>query len=129
MIDDLELTAVQSIRQESDHGFVALRIPGLDGNLHQKLGRRSHRVVGSGFLLPDTAADDLKSLQEKAAAGEEVTFTADITSALEVEKMVIASLAADQDVGRESQYAYTLELVESPPLPAPAQLEAFGGLD
>jgi len=128
MIDDVELRAVQWIRQESDQGFAAHRIAGLDGVVHQRLGRRSHQVVVSGLLIADTAADDLTALQEKAAAGEEVTFTADITTALEVEKMVIGSLAAEQTVGAGGQYAYTIQLVESPPLPPPAELSPFGGL-
>ncbi len=127
MIDDLELTAVQWIRQESAQGYAAHQVAGLDGTVHQKLGRRSHRVALAGVLFGETAADDLKSLQEKAAAGDEVVFTADISTALEVEKMVIDSLAAEQDVGR-GRFSYALELAESPPLPPPAELSPFGGL-
>jgi hypothetical protein len=127
LIDDLELTAVQWIRQESSQGFAAQQVAGLDGTVHQKLGRRSHRVALAGVLVGETAADDLKSLQEKAAAGDEVVFTADISTALEVEKMVIDSLAAEQDVGG-GRFSYELELVESPPLPPPAELSPFGGL-
>jgi phage protein U len=129
MIDDLELKAVQWLRQETDQGFVRQEIAGLDGTLHQKVGRRSHRVMLSGLLLPDTATDDLKSLQEKAAAGEEVTFTADITTALSIQKMVIESFVAEQQPGRPGQFAYAITLAESPPLPPPAEVSAFGGLD
>ena len=129
MIDDVELKAAQCVRQETDQAFVEHRIAGLDGTVHQKLGRRSHRVVLSGILLPDTAADDLKTLQEKASSGAEVTFSADITTALAVDHMVIESLAVEQDVELGGSYAYTVTLVESPPLPPPAELAAFGGLD
>ena len=128
MIDDLELKAVQLIRQETDQAFVRQRIAGLEGTLHMKLGRRSHRVILSGLLLPETAADDLKALQEKARSGAEVTFTADITSALAIEKMVIESFVAEQEVGPLGQYRYALALAESPPLPPPAEVSAFGGL-
>jgi phage protein U len=128
MIDDVELQATQWVRQEVDQGFARHRIAGLEGVVHQKLGRRSHRVVLSGVLLPETATEDLAALQEKASAGEQVTFTADITTALEVEHMVIASLAAEQEVGRSGQFAYTIVLEESPPLPPPAELSPFGGL-
>jgi hypothetical protein len=129
MIDDLELSAVQWIRQESAQGYAAHQLPGLDGTVHQKLGRRSHRVALAGVLLGETAADELKTLQEKAAAGDEVVFTADISTALEVEKMVIDSLAAEQDVGSGRRFSYCVELVESPPLPPPAELSQFGGFD
>jgi hypothetical protein len=128
MIDDIELKAAQAVRQETDQAFVEHRIAGLDGTVHQKLGRRSHRVVLSGILLPDSAADDLKTLQEKASSGAEVTFTADITTALSVDHMVVESLAVEQDVELGGAYAYTVSLVESAPLPPPAELSSFGGL-
>jgi hypothetical protein len=129
MIDDVELKAVQWARQETDQGFARRRVAGLDGTLHQKVGRRSHRVVLSGVLLPATAPDDLKKLQEKAAAGAEVSFTADIATALAVSKMVLESFAAEQRVGPAGQYAFTVVLAESPPLPPPAEVSPFGGLD
>jgi phage protein U len=128
MIDDIELQATQCVRQETDQAFVRHQVAGLDGTVHQKLGRRSHRVLLSGLLLPETAVDDLKTLQEKASSGSEVTFAADIATALEVEHMVIESLAVEQEIGAGGQYAYTIELVESPPLPPPAELSSFGGL-
>lgn len=128
MIDDLELKAVQHIRQETEQGFVQQRVAGLAGTLHHKLGRRSHRVSLYGMLLPQSATDDLKKLQEKAASGDEVTFTADITTALEVEKMVIESFRAEQFVGPAGQICYAIVLAESPPLPPPAEVSAFGGL-
>jgi hypothetical protein len=128
MIDDFELAAVQQIRQETDQDFGRQHALGLDGTLHQKLGRRSHRVWLWGYLLPDSAADDLKKLQEKASQGEEVTFTADIVAALEVEKMVIESFQAEQRVGPAGQTAYAITLAEAPPLPPPAETSSFGGL-
>jgi len=129
MIDDLELKAVQCIRQESDQEFVEQKIAGLDGTLHQKLGRGSHRVFISGVLLPATAESDLRKLQTMAAAGEEVTFTADITTALTIDKMVIAAFAAEQHVGPAGQIAYAITLAESPALPSAAEVGGFGGLD
>lgn len=128
MIDDIELLAVQHIRQETDQDFVRQRIAGLEGTLHQKLGRRSHRVVLSGYLPPGTASDTLQKLQEKATSGEDVTFAADITVALQVDKMVIESFVAEQRVGPAGQIGYQLVLAESPPLPPPAELSSFGGL-
>lgn len=128
MIDDIELKAVQVIRQETDQDFVRQKIAGLPGTLHQRLGRASHRVLLSGVLLPETATADLEKLQQKAAAGEEVTFTADITTALTIDKMVIESFRAEQHVGPAGQVGYSIVLAESPPLPPPAEISAFGGL-
>jgi phage protein U len=129
MIDDIELKAVQHVRQETAASFAEQHVIGLNGTLHQKMGRRSHRVELRGFLLPDTAVDDLKKLQEKSSKGEEVTFTADITTALTIDKMLVERFQAEQQVGPPGQIAYQIVLVESPPLPPPAQVSAFGGLD
>lgn len=129
MIDDLALAAVQVARQETHQGFATHRIAGLDGTLHQRVGRASHRVVLRGVLVPPASTDDLAALQEKAAAGAEVTFTADITTALSVAKMVIESFAAEALPGPPGQYRYEVVLAESPPLPPPAELSSFGGLD
>lgn len=128
MIDDIELKAVQHIRQETDQGFVQQRVAGLNGTVHQKIGRYSHRVMLAGFLLPESASDDLKKLQDKASTGSEVVFSADITTALSVDKMVIESFIAEQHVGPTGQIAYRIVLAESPPLPPPAELSPFGGL-
>jgi hypothetical protein len=129
MLDDLELTAVQLVRQETEQDYRRRRIAGLEGTFHQHLGRRSHRVVVGGLLLAPTAADDLAALQKKAASGKEVTFTADISTALNIERMVIESFAAEQGVGVGGQTAYAILLAESPALPPPASVAAFGGLD
>jgi hypothetical protein len=128
IIDDIELKAVQHIRQETSPGFAEQRIVGLDGAVHQKLGRRSHRVELQGVLFPATATDDLGKLQDKASKGEEVAFSADITTALKIEKMVIEEFRAEQRVGPQGQISYQIVLVESPPLPPPAQVSPFGGL-
>lgn len=129
MIDEIELKAVQNIRQETSLGFVEQRVAGLEGTLHQKLGRRSYRVELEGCLLTETAADDLATLQEKARKGDEVTFSADITTALNVKKMVIEQFRAQQSVGLQGQVTYQMTLAESPPLPPPAEVSPFGGLD
>jgi hypothetical protein len=128
MVDDVQLAAVQWIREETDQAFAQQDVAGLDGTLHQKLGRRSHRVTLYGLLVSDTAADDLDKLQAKTTAGEEVSFTADITSALAVDKMVIESLTVEQQVGAPGWFSYVLVLAESPPLPPPAETSSFGGL-
>jgi len=128
MLDGIELKAVQVIRQEIEQDYRRHRIAGLDGTLHQHIGRRSHRVTLAGLLLTATAADDLAALQNKAAAGDEVTFTADIATALDIDRMVIEAFAAEQAVGVNGQTAYAIVLAESPPLPPPAEVGSFGGL-
>lgn len=128
-IDDIQLTAVQRIRQETVQDLAPAKVLGLDGRVHQKLGRGAHRVVIEGLLVGETAIDDLHALQEKAREGDPVAFTADITTALEIEQMVIAHFAVDQKVGPGGQFAFRITLEESPPLPPPPAVSPFGGLD
>jgi hypothetical protein len=80
-------------------------------------------------LLGDTTRDDLGTLQTAAQTGEELTFAADITSALDLQKVVIRSLQDYESAGRPHQINYRLELTESPPLPPPAEVSGLGGLD
>jgi len=128
LLGDLSLEYVQRIEHALDGGYVATRIAGLGGELQQRVARPSHRIAISGVLVGGTAIDILASLQRQATDGVELTFAADITSALELQKVVITGFRAAQEAGYTDRVAYELELAESPPLPPPASLEPFGGL-
>jgi hypothetical protein len=129
LLGDISLEYVQRIEHALDGGFSATRIPGLDGELQQRSGRPSHRVRIAGLLIGDAAREALGTLQAAAQTGEELTFAADIASALDLEKVVIRSFHAREAAGQPGRIEYQLVLVESPPLPPPAEVSGFGGLD
>ena len=129
LLGDLSLEFVQTIEHYHDSGFVSTRIAGLAGELQQNAGRLSHRIRIHGLLFGDGAADALKSLQQAAIDGAELTFSADISSALDLQKVVITSLRALEAAGQQNRFSYELHLAESPPLPPPAEISGFGGLD
>lgn len=129
MIDDLALDMVAWVRQRTVQGYVSQPVAGLEGHVQQRLGRASHEIELAGVLIGEGVADALAGLQKKAAAGEEVTFTADITSALELDKVVILAAEFQETAGQPGRYEYRLSLRESPPLPEPASLSSFGGLE
>lgn len=129
LLGSISLELVQRIEHALDGGFAGTPIAGLDGDLQQRTSRRSHRILITGVLAGDTAADDLKKLQDAAAAGDELDFSSDITSALDLKKVVIAEIRSAEAAGEPNRFGYSLVLVESPPLPPPAQLSGFGGLD
>lgn len=129
LLGDISLEYVQRIEHALDAGFAATPIAGLDGELQQRLGRRSHVVRIAGLLLGDGARDALGTLQTAARSGEELTFAADITSALDLQRMVVRAFHAEEVAGLPGRIHYRVELVESPPLPPPAELGGFGGLD
>jgi hypothetical protein len=129
LLGDISLQYVLQIEHAFDGGFVSTRIAGLDGALQQRSGRPSHLMRISGTLFGDTAKEDLSKLQKAAQAGDELTFSADITSALDLQKVVIRSFHAVEAAGHPNRFRYEVCLAESPPLPPPAQVEGFGGLD
>ena len=129
LLGDISLDYVQNIAHSVNGGFVPVQVPGLAGQVQQRTERHSHRIDIRGFLLGESAADDVASLQSSASAGEELTFSASVADALEIQNVVIDSFGVTEDSGRPGFYEYRLSVVESPPLPPPAELSGFGGLD
>lgn len=129
LLGDTPLDAVQHIEHVLDAGFSPLRIAGLGGEVQQRTGRPSHRVRVSGLLFGEAARDTLATLQTAAQGGQELSFSADISSALDLQKVVIHHFAAREVAGISGRIEYEIELVESPPLPPPAEVAGFGGLD
>jgi hypothetical protein len=128
LLGTLSLDAVQHIEHLLDAGFVSTPIAGLEGELQQHAGRGSHRVALGGVLTGEGAADDLAALQAAAADGAELAFSADITSALELQQVVVESFQAAEAAGLAGTWSYELVVAESPALPPPAEVAAFGGL-
>jgi phage protein U len=129
LLGDIPLTAVATLRHDVDGRFAAVGVAGLDGEVLQRAGRGGHRIHITGVLLGETVADDLQTLQQAAAAGQELSFAADVTTALDLQAVVISAFRADATAGQPGRFAYELWLAESPPLPPPAAVEGFGGLD
>jgi hypothetical protein len=129
LLGDVSLSSVQHIAHSLDAGFAGSRIVGLEGELQQRAGRPSHDVRIEGVLFGEEAATTLGTMQQAAQNGDELTFSADITKALDLQKVVIRHLKTEQFAGEPSRIRYEIELRESPPLPPPAEVSAFGGLD
>jgi hypothetical protein len=129
VLGDVPLRAIRSIELYMDGAFVGHDVVGLEGTVQQRLGRRSHEIRLSGQVLGETYKDDLEALQNAAAGGAETTFTADIVSALELQSVVIRQFSVRETAGHPGRADIRLVLVEAPPLPPPAQVSSFGGLD
>lgn len=128
LLGEISLEYVQQIQHHLDGGFISTPIANLPGELQQRTGRPSHRIHITGLLIGDEAADQLQSLQTATASGENVTFASDITTALDLQRVVITYFRAVELAGHPSRFWYQIQLTESPPLPPPATVDPFGGL-
>jgi len=129
LLGDISLEFVQRIEHRLDAGFVATPIAGLDGELQQRVSRRSHQIHITGLLFGEEVGSQLETLQRAAETGEELTFAADITTALDLQSVVITSFRALEIAAKPNHFHYEMTVAESPPLPPPAEISGFGGLD
>ena len=78
----------------SGRRLARLSVPGLVGDLHHDLGSHSLAVEIDGSLHGDAERDDfLTTVREPFLAGDPLTFVADITTATELEQVLIEGLA------------------------------------
>lgn len=140
MIGDWQVPSIEHIRALERRRLGRFGIPGLAGDLHQDLGATSLVVEIVGSVHGDEARDDLLAhLREPFAAGEPVTFVADITTATALERVVIEQLqVSETNDGTGARYHVVLrEYVEPPEPPTPiddlgagldGELDALAGL-
>ncbi len=129
LLGEVPLTAVQRMEHRLDAGFASQNVIGLPGQVQQHLGRASHTIRLQGTLQGDTYADDLAALQTAAADAVPLTFAADIVTALELDAVVVERFHVVESAGEYQQARYEMLLREDPPLPEPAEVSGFGGLD
>jgi hypothetical protein len=128
MIDSWEPPMIERIASVESRRLAVLPVPGLDGDLHQDLGRSALAIEISGSLNGDDVRDDfLKQLREKYLAGDPVDFVADIVKESKLEKVLIEELELSEVAGSPDAFRYRIVLREytKPPEP-PAAADDFG---
>ena len=125
----IQLNRIHKIKTLEQAAFVYHRIPGLEGNIVQNLGRDSVRLQIEGIFYGPTAADDLESLRELHKKREPVDLLAEIVGQayfgqVTLEHLNVRQLAEDPD-----QFSYTLIIVEYVPPPEPAAAPDFLSVD
>ena len=127
MLDDLQLPLLQEMRVREDRALVAHPVPGLDGAAHQQMGRRPTVISLVGFMADAASLAALEKLRRKFQAHDPVPFTADITTATQVQQVIIDDLHVTEMAGKPQQYRYVMRLFEYiPPPPPVAPLQAPG---
>lgn len=128
VLGDWEIPRVALIKTLEQQSFVELPIPGRVGSLFQDLNTTPTRIAIAGSLYGEESRNQfLEDLRGKFKSGEPVTFTADITTATDVQYVIIEALQIQESGVAPDQLNYFLVLRESPPPPPPP--DPFGGLD
>lgn len=126
MIDDLELPQVQEITTLDRRALAEHKPPSMSGSLLQNLGRRPTSLTLWGVATGPEALSFIEQLDEKFRASLPVSFTADIVTDAEIEKMIIDDLRVQDLAGKPQRHAYVLTLRE---YIEPVEPEDTSGLD
>jgi len=123
MIGDWEIPRIERIATAEQRRLARIPVPGLMGDLQQDLGTASLAVEIVGSLQGDEARDQfLDDLRTRFRAGDPVTFVADITTATELEEVMIEALDVEETNEAAGGFRYRIvlrEYVEPPEPPAP----------
>jgi hypothetical protein len=88
------------------------KIPGLEGNVFQDLGRDSLIIVVEGLLTGVNSKNTFQELNSKYKLGEPISFSTDIPSLTEISEVVIEGFKAKMVGGMSMNYWYVLTLRE-----------------
>jgi outer membrane protein OmpA-like peptidoglycan-associated protein len=119
MLGDLELEQVQLVETDEDQVVVRHRVPALEGDFLQDLGRRGARLDLTGVLTAPDTKESLAELRTRFHAGDPVSFVSDITSATGVDQVLVERMDVRELAGRPTAFEYALtlrELTEAEPV-------------
>ncbi len=112
MLGDLELQQVQEIELAGERALARHRVPMLEGDFLQGLGRRGSRIAVSGVLSGAESGARLGRLRQAFRAAEPVPFVCDIATATRMEEVVIERMEVREVAGRPERFAYAFVLRE-----------------
>jgi hypothetical protein len=122
MIGEWEVPRIERVGTVEGRRLARLSVPGLTGDLHHDLGRHSLTVEISGSLHGDEERDAfLDKVRTPFNAGEPLAFVADITSATELEQVLIEGLELQESNDSADSFRYVIRLRQyvEPPEPPP----------
>lgn len=129
VLDDWEIPRVAVIESLEERAFVELPIPGRAGSLFQDMNRHPTQIGLTGSLYGEEFRSDfLEKVHEKFLNGQPVTFVADITTATELQYVIIERMYFQESGRRPDEIYYQIILRESPPPPPPGGFGVDTGL-
>ncbi len=119
-VANIQLSKVHRVVTHEKADFISHRIPGLDGDVVQDMGRFSVRLRIDGIFYGTTAKDDLEALRDVYKAREPVDFLAEIVGQAYFAQVIIEQLDVRQAAQEPEQFTYQLTISEYVPPPQPA---------
>src|SRR6476469_5653716 len=95
-IAGISLPRIHRIVTREQADFISHRIPGLDGNVVQDIGRHSVRLYIEGIFYGTNAKDDLEGLRYVYKSREPVDFLADIVGQAYFSQIIVETLEVRQ---------------------------------
>lgn len=124
----VEVRSVMNIKTYEKRNIVEHKIPGMEGNIFQDLGRDPVKISFEGTFQGGNAKENLETIRSKFKLGAEIPFNSDITGASEVSQVLIGEFGIEDIGGIKNQYKYYITLREykipiEEETPAPEQEE------
>lgn len=111
-IAKIKLPHIHRIMTLEQAALVYHRVPGLEGNIAQDLGRDSVRLQIEGIFYGPKAAEDLEALRKVYKKREAVDFLADVVGQAYFGKVTLDRFEVAEVAGEPDQFKYILTVVE-----------------
>lgn len=122
-IAGIKLSKVHKIFTLEKSDFKRYRIPGLNGELAQDLGRQSVRLQIEGIFYGQTAMENLEQLRNLHKSKKPVEFIAEIIGLAYFAKVLLDRFEVTQQAKDQDQFSYILVVTEYLEPPQPVLLE------
>ena len=131
MVGEWAVPRIERIATVDRRRLARFSVPGLAGDLHHDLGSHSLAVEIEGSLHGDGERDDfLTQVRQPFLAGDPLSFVADITTATELEQVVIEAIEVEEvnDAAASFRYRIRIRQYVEPPEPPPLVDDLGAGL-
>lgn len=117
----IQLNRIHQVKTLEQGSFIHHRIPGLQGNAIQSIGRNSVCLQLHGIFYGPKAQQDLEALRQVYQNQEAVDFLADIVGQSYFSQVILERFEVVQSTHDPDQFSYVLTITEyvKPANPAP----------
>ena len=116
----IEVRNVFNISTTDKRDMIGHKIPGMEGDVFQNLGRSPVVISFDGTFQGKTAKENLEILRTKFKQGTPLPFNSDLSGAADITKVLINDLRIEESAGVVASYHYFIviqEYKEPPPEP------------